>query len=174
MDFKDFAHKVKGATPFPGVILAFDPGETTGFCAMKDFEILELAQIETPINDVPLCYRNVDRVVAPYFTAWGDRNPTVGNPSMEVACEDYRIYDWKSDDHKWSGVHTIKVVGFVQAVCGNLGLPPTMRMAQTAKGFVTDDKLRMWNLYAPTAGQKHARDALRHAAYHALFHKRVQ
>jgi len=169
MILKDFATRVKGATPFGGLILAFDPGETTGFCAMYDYEVKELRQIETPINDVPKCYRNL----AALFMEMEDYRIKMNLPPTESAIEDYKIYDWKSDDHKWSSVHTIKVVGFVQVLAHRHNAPSTMRMAQVAKGFVTDEKLRMWNLYAPTTGQKHARDALRHAVYHALFHKKA-
>lgn len=169
MTLKDFATRVKGATPFGGLIYAFDPGETTGFCAMYDYQIKELRQIETPIDDVPKCYKNLQAV----FYEMEEYRINMNLPPTETACEDYKIYEWKSDDHKWSGVHTIKVVGFVQVLADYFKTPITMRMAQVAKGFCTDEKLRMWGLYEKTVGQKHARDALRHACYHAIFHKKA-
>lgn len=166
MNLKEFAYKVKDATPFPGLILAFDPGETTGFCAMQDFKVLELNQIATgPKLTMVECYRNLEMA----FNGWAFEPSSTDAVKCEVAIEDYRVYDWKAEDHSWSQVHTIKVVGLLQLLCGQCGTPFKMRMAALAKGFVTDEKLRMWDLYEPTVGQKHARDSLRHACFHAIW-----
>lgn len=167
MLLKDFAYRVKDATPFPGLILAFDPGETTGFCAMYDFKIRELCQIPTgPTLSVRECYENLEKAM--------DRHaPDDSEYEAQAAIEDYKVYDWKAEDHSWSQVHTIKVVGLIQLLCGQWVLPFKMRMAALAKGFVTDEKLKMWDLYEPTVGQKHARDSLRHACYHALWPNKV-
>lgn len=165
MDLKTFASKVKGATPFGGLILAFDPGETTGFCAMFDFKIRGLGQVNTkPELSMFDCYKNLMEVFA---------DQRMFGHLEDVAIEDYRIYDWKAESHSWSQVHTIKVVGLIQLLCGQNQLEYTMRMAQVAKGFCTDQKLEMWGLYDKTKGMKHARDAVRHACYHALFSKKA-
>lgn len=167
MDLKTFAHKVQGATPFGGLILAFDPGETTGFCAMKDFQLLELLQIPTgPKLTMHECYVNLLDKFDKYIDA--------PSSSIQAAIEDYRIYDWKSESHSWSQVHTIKVVGLIQLLCGQYTTEYTMRMAAAAKGFCTDQKLEMWGLYDQTKGMKHARDSLRHACYHSIWPKKAE
>jgi hypothetical protein len=45
-----------------------------------------------------------------------------------------------------------------------------MMMAQQAKAFWTDEKLKLVGLYEP--GMKHARDALRHLLYLICFGKK--
>lgn len=46
------------------------------------------------------------------------------------------------------------------------------QMAVTAKNFCTDDKLKQWGFWQ--AGQKHARDSIRHGCYFLLFFRKGQ
>jgi hypothetical protein len=85
----------------------------------------------------------------------------------EIACEDYRVYSWESEKHKWAGLHTPKLIGVVVALATLHRIPVKMRMAITAKQFVTDEKLGEWGLWQK--GKRHGRDAIRHAVYHQLF-----
>lgn len=168
MDLKTFASKVQGATPFGGLILAFDPGETTGFCVMEDFKVQLAGQIDTSPNITMLqAYTNIEDVFDRFIP---DDNEYEG----QVAIEDYRVYEWKADSHSWSQVHTIKIVGLIQLITQQAQLKYTMRMAGTAKGFCTDEKLELWDLYKHTKGMKHSRDALRHACYHAIWPKKAE
>ena len=48
-------------------------------------------------------------------------------------------------------------------VAGRKGLFVPKQQPALAMSMVTDDRLKTWNLYTPTVGQPHARDALRHA-----------
>jgi hypothetical protein len=90
------------------------------------------------------------------------------NPDV-VAYEDYRVYAWEAEKHKWAALHTPKVIGCIVTICHLKGIPCYGRMAQTAKNWVTDDKLKPWGLY--TKGQRHTRDAIRHAVYQLVFGK---
>ncbi len=164
-DFPAFAKAIaasrpKKPAPYTGLVLSFDPGETTGFCAMFDLEVLLLKQIPTPKDDVYGSWKNLNDIISSYYTQYAGKRPQI---PFEATCEDYRVYSWKADDHKWSQVHTIKVVGFIQAICGHLSIPLSMNMASAGKHFFTDERLKQQGLYDVTVGQKHGRDALRHA-----------
>ena len=87
-------------------------------------------------------------------------------PSV-VVIEDYRVYGYKSDEHKWAELHTAKLIGMIIGLCRWYELPWYMRMAQPAKVFVTDDKLKAWDMYVK--GKRHGRDATRHALFHMIF-----
>lgn len=78
-----------------------------------------------------------------------------------IACEDYRVYSWESDKHKWAALHTPKLVGAIHAIAHIQGVVIHLRMAQEAKTLITDNKLMEWGLYEK--GERHARDATRHA-----------
>lgn len=85
-----------------------------------------------------------------------------------ISMEDYRVYSWESEKHKWAELHTPKLIGAVYAICYLKGMrAPEMRMAQSAKGFVTDVKLKSWGLYEKA--ERHSRDAIRHAVHHLIF-----
>lgn len=142
---------------FRGHVLGLDPGETTGWAHFYDYKLVECGQLNT--KTVPYAYASLQ----PLFQ--GIVSKADGTP-IEVAIEDYRIYSWKSDDHKWAAVHTVKVVGLCELLCALYQLTHNLRMAQNAKKFVTDEKLKAWGIYV--TGQKHARDAIRHAVFHIV------
>lgn len=141
---------------FTGKMLAFDPGHTTGICNVvadpDQTPVFQLSQVDT--KDIETLWNRITQLFTHY------------SPNL-VVIEDYRVYEWKSKDHSWSQVHTIKVVGAIQMAAFSRNLPVVMRMAAEAKGFVTDDKLKAWELYRK--GERHARDACRHAVYELIF-----
>jgi hypothetical protein len=85
----------------------------------------------------------------------------------DIACEDYRVYAWESEKHKWAALHTPKLIGAIQAVAWFNKVDVKLRMAIQAKQFVTDEKLVAWGLWKK--GERHSRDAIRHAVYHQIF-----
>lgn len=151
-DFKVLADSYRG---FAGRIIGLDPGETTGYAVLDSFTLMKTGQLDT--KDVPRAYDSLSDL----FDQW------VVPPTTRVAAEDYRIYSWKAQSHSWSEVHTIKVVGIIQLLAHAFNIPHELRTAQIAKAFITDSKLRDWGFYRE--GEKHARDAIRHAAYDCLF-----
>lgn len=112
-----------------------------------------------------------------------------------VVCEDYRIYAHKLQRHTFSDVQTLRLIGGIDLFC-HLGWPEFDRpdngfnapdvhlpvrkvfqpipifyqMAVQAKGFITDDRLKNWDLWKP--GMKHSRDAIRHGLYFLLISNR--
>jgi hypothetical protein len=139
-------------------ILAFDPGETVGWALMDSGVLKASGQVRTTeftqeqINDLKM-------LISPQSPAF-------------VAYESYRVYSWKTDDHAWNEVHTAQIIGVIRAECLEYSIPYVMQTAQVAKQFVTDEKLIAWGLWKK--GEKHARDAIRHAVYAALFGKQDQ
>lgn len=133
-------------------VLALDPGETTGACVFQGSDLLNYTQLIT--KSVP----EGAATVKGYIIAW---QPEV------VVMESYRIYSWKTKDHTWASLHTPRLIGAIEYVCYDMELAIKQQSAQQGKGFCTDDKLHEWGLYKE--GQKHARDAIRHACYYLLF-----
>lgn len=141
-------------------VLGLDPGQTTGACVFIGSDLIDARQLATGLMP------DAARTVELYIEEW---KPDV------ITMEDYRVYSWKADDHKWAGLHTPRLIGAIEYMCAwGMQMPRDgfaykliKRMAQQAKGFVTDDKLKAWGLYQ--VGERHARDAIRHAVYHLLF-----
>jgi hypothetical protein len=133
-------------------VMGLDPGETTGMTIMEGATILHAEQLRTKDLDTSTALLN--QLVRQWHI-------------YDIACEDYRVYAWESDKHKWAALHTPKLIGVIGAVAWFNKAEVTCRMAITAKQFVTDDKLVAWGLWEK--GQRHARDAIRHAVYHQIF-----
>lgn len=137
----------------PRCIIGFDPGMTTGVSIFQGTSLLDASQLVTKeVDDQSFL------VLKNYLDKW---------PCDEVVIEDYRVYGWKTEEHSFAGLHTPKLIGMIITLCIIKGLPYTLRMAQPAKAFVTDEKLEAWGLF--DKGQRHSRDAMRHALFQLIF-----
>lgn len=136
---------------FDQPIIALDPGETTGLAIFHPGEeIIYLGQLVT-------------KPVGPgYDKLFGIINYlSLDKPSlMHCRYEDYRVYAHMLDQHSYSNLHTARVIGSIEVACHLAGVQWTNCLAQHAKAFWTDDKLKMCDLY--NKGMRHARDAERH------------
>lgn len=138
----------------PKRLVALDPGETTGACVFAGLELVHATQINT--SDMT----HAPRAINAFLNA---QAPTV------LVIENYQVYQWKARSHTWSSLHTPRLIGFIEG-WAHLQDPPVPLIKQTAqqgKGFCTDEKLKEWGFYRP--GERHARDAIRHACYYILF-----
>ncbi len=133
-------------------VLGLDPGETTGSAIMEGASVIHSEQLRT---------KNMEEAISVLHRMIREWN------IFEIACEDYRVYAWESDKHKWAALHTPKLVGAIQTVAWFNKAEVTLRMAIQAKQFVTDEKLVAWGLWK--RGERHSRDAIRHAVYHQIF-----
>lgn len=131
--------------------LALDPGETTGVAIWVQGQIW-MFELDTR-----------DLAVSMDTLASWLRNLGVDH----VRYEDYRVYSWKTQDHSNAALHTPQWIGCIKAICGLLGYSFSSVMAQQAKNFWTDDKLKLCGFYVP--GLKHGRDALRHLLFYMCF-----
>jgi hypothetical protein len=133
-------------------VMGLDPGQTTGMTIMKGSHVLHAEQLDTKNLDDAAALLN--RLIKQWDI-------------YDISCEDYRVYAWESDKHKWAALHTPKLIGVIGAVAWFNKTSVSYRMAITAKQFVTDEKLLAWGLWKK--GERHSRDAIRHAIYHQIF-----
>ena len=136
-------------------VVAIDPGETTGLTYMVGSVVGESIQVKTPtVEDLEELLRWLNSLRAAYH--------------VNVAViESYRIFSWKAEQHVWAGLHTPQLIGALRLWFRMERIPVVMQSPQVAKGFVTDQKLKDWDLWVK--GQPHARDAIRHGIYFQIF-----
>ncbi len=161
-DFNTIASKLGRLEQYtsqgPKDILCLDPGETTGWAFFRvdglGVRLRASGQIDTP---------DIIKGIKQLSIIWRKYTPDI------LVVEDYRVYGWKVDQHAWANLHTPKYIGAIFALAYLNGrITPVMQMAQFAKEFCTDDKLKRWGFYKK--GQPHGRDAIRHGCAYILFH----
>jgi hypothetical protein len=131
--------------------LALDPGETTGV-AWWDGTTISLWQWDT--KDLVHAFQTLEEFLH-------------GTVVDHIRIENYRVYGWMADSHSWSELHTAQWIGGIKICAGLNNVPLSLKMAQAAKAFWTDEKLKSCQIYS--AGLKHARDACRHLLYYMTF-----
>lgn len=153
MQFIDlFTKTVPEPKRFQGVLLALDPGETTGWCVFQATKMLASGQVVCATVE-----QGTDQIEA----LINQHKPDF------MVYEDYKVYAWKANSHSWNELHTPQLIGGIRHICHSRKIPVYKHMAQMPKGFMTDDKLHLWGYWVK--GQKHARDSIRHALYFLLF-----
>ena len=133
--------------PLPPKLLCLNPGETTGWAIFERGKLVRCGQLVSTIPGVPQFI--------------------VQEMPSHVVYEDFVLYAHKAQDQQWSKMNTSRVIGAIEYVCWELGIPYYEQVALEGKSFVTDDKLKAWDLYQ--TGQRHARDAIRHGIAFMLF-----
>jgi hypothetical protein len=161
VDFSEIIRKSRpeGEDPFSGILLSFDPGHTTGWCVFEGTELQDFGQLDT---------RNQDESVHRFLWMLETWQPDI------CVFEDYRVYAWRAKEHANSELHTTKLIGIIQSACVMRQIPYYKQPAHVAKQFVPDERLLEWGYYDRTSGQRHARDAIRHACYYIAFGDRSQ
>lgn len=153
LEFLKRAHlaQYKRELELPEHLVALDPGETTGYAYFHNGELAEYSQLPTHRvrKSIPILQKFIK------------------DTTDLVVYEDYKVYGWKTESHAWESLHTPKLIGAIEAVCYITNTPTFTQMAQQAKQFVTDQKLKDWGYYYE--GLRHTRDAIRHGCYYMLF-----
>lgn len=153
-------NRAQGVPPFQGTLLALDPGETTGASVFEHSgsgssggtRLIHAAQLNTwPLENCVDQLTNIIREHSPRFLVF----------------ESYHIYSWRLDEHKFNEVPTIQIIGSLKTLAIQRSIPYHAQTAQVGKGFVSDEKLKRWNLW--DAGSTHARDSMRHGCHYLLF-----
>lgn len=150
--FHDLVQHVGKVNPHMLAILALDPGETTGYAWFNNTDLVESGQLGTGL--IPL---GVVELTALFEKC----RPDV------IVCEEYRVYQWRAQHHAGSTLFTARLIGVIECLAYQLGIPVIKQSAQNAKQFCTDNKLKTWGFWIKS--QKHARDAIRHATYYLIF-----
>jgi hypothetical protein len=133
-------------------LLSLDPGGTTGHATFDGDKTIKVWQVDT--NNIPEAFDGLVGIIKEF------------QPD-HLRYEDYRVYEWKSEDHAWSPVHTLRWIGAIQVACHVTDTSNSCLMAANPKKFWTDDKLNLFGLNPK--GLRHGRDALRHLLYYLLF-----
>jgi hypothetical protein len=144
--------KAKPHLKIEGNLLALDPGETTGWSIWADGKLKDQGQVKTWPMEV--CVPALQTVI------------TLSSPSI-VVYESYQVYEWKTEDHTWSQIPTVQVIGCLQTLLLMQKIPYHTQTAQVAKQFVSDERLEQWDFWFK--GVRHARDSIRHGLYFQLF-----
>lgn len=123
------------------IVLAFDPGETTGYAlldsdsvkilTMNSFTLTHLQHIETLLK------------------------PTSFTPTV-VVLEQFKLYPGAAKHKVWSSFPTVEVIGVIKYLAGRWGIPVVEQSAADAK-FIRLKRTK------EKRGDRHAYSALRHA-----------
>ena len=128
MDFSSLLKKTRGPDWIPPIrLVALDPGETCGLAFFNCGELDTVEQVNLNFKE-----HNWD----PLINRICELMPDV------VVYEDYKIYPGKLGTHTLSGVPTLKVIGAIEFLCSHNKYKSISMMASTAKGFVSDIKLK--------------------------------
>lgn len=149
-------------------VLTLDPGETTGYAYYHPLEgALGTIHVSQQLTDnIGQSYEWLYRLLDPTYA--GRESGAGPFPEYDhLRYEDYRVYEWKTKDHAWSPVHTIRWIGAIQVAAHVTETPNSCIMASHAKAFWTDQKLDMFGVNPK--GLRHGRDALRHLLYYLCF-----
>jgi hypothetical protein len=154
--FYDLLQRVRGEQRIPKTLLCLDPGETTGWSIFHEGKLIDWGQSKT-VEDGNIIWNEIQMLF-------------LHSQPSHILCEDYRIYQHKLDRHSFSPVLTLRIIGGIDLLANQTHISINYQMASQAKGFVTDDKLKLWNFWQ--SGQRHARDSIRHACYFLLFYNK--
>lgn len=153
MKFEEFCVKARiKIDQIPYRLIALDPGETTGYTLFVNGIKKDTKQLDT---------HNMAQATKLLMNLLVKEQPDF------LVYENYKVYDWKTESHSWSQLHTSQFIGTIRTLCTLHDIPYHTQMAQQAKGFCDDTKLKEWGYY--DKGMKHARDAVRHACFYILF-----
>lgn len=159
LSFEEFLSK-NGTPEFKGILMAIDPGETTGirvFNGIRPIAWYQVICIDTA--SVSSALEQIEGLLI-------EHKPEI------VVMEEYRVYAHRTRQHAGSDLFTARLIGALEAMLAKHHVNWVKQTATQAKKFFTDVKLRAWGYYIP--GKKHANDATRHGCYYLLFgHKKA-
>lgn len=168
-------------------VLALDPGVTTGWCLIEprldwltknvvtlDREGMHWGQVdcgarqgELVDNDLGDALQGIGNGMNPDGESRGvarllrliDENPTVA-----IVVEDF-IVDFKQITKARDALSPVRVTAKLEQALWDRGLHIHLQERSNPKVSMNNDRLRELGLLSDTAGQPHARDAMRHAMY---------
>jgi len=131
----------------PDLILAVDPGETTGWALFRPSAPLETITVGQ----------------MPHFDFLDWMPILLGHGLTAVVCEAFQVGERTARESSGQRIWSIEQQGVLRWLCRRAGVEYVMpeQTASDAKNFVTNEKIRRLGLWAP--GEDHARDAIRHA-----------
>ncbi len=129
------------------MIIAVDPGKTTGWARLNDAGSFESGE---------------QSLYATVYFIHETMKQGVGS-KLEIICEDF-IFT-KETLKKSRQIYSTEGIGALRYLTELYGVPYYIQTPAAAKRFSTDEKLKTIGWYRP--GQGHANDAARHLLLHA-------
>jgi hypothetical protein len=140
-------------------IIALDPGGTTGI-AVCDVRIIKPDYLEYDWNWYELGPHEHHKELFDFLKV-----NTVGFKSdFTIVCESFEFRQNRQRDN--INLMSREYIGVVKLYHKMYGVPVVFQTAGAAKGFVSDDKLKVMGLYQKSS--KHERDATRHLIYYMV------
>ena len=144
-------------------LISIDPGETTGYSVWLENSFLPALSGQKDTTEIAEAgfLADLTKLIDKY------------KPKFLIL-EEYRIYPHKTKVHTHSDLHTPRLIGAIELIASSASnsVKVLKQGAHLAKGFVSDKKLKHWNLYEP--GHPHRNDAVRHAIYAILFNRQLK
>lgn len=134
-------------------ILAFDPGESTGWCYKGWYLSNEGVQWQYQGGTLPKNHQQVARKI-------GELMPSV------VVLERFNLYPQMAKSLAWNSFYPCETIGVIKFVCAEYSIPVVEQAPSVKKyfgGFQAD-----WELVKQTEGFKlteHVKDAYQHLKY---------
>lgn len=143
-------------------IIALDPGGTTGMAVWSDRR--QLFEGGTVSGDDMKWYElgpeEHHKQLMDFLVKW-----TVGPAAdFTIVCESFEFRQNRQRDN--INLMSREYIGVVKLFNQMYGTPVVFQTAGAAKSFVTDDKLKVMDLYQK--GSAHERDATRHLIYYMV------
>lgn len=138
------------------IVIAFDPGETTGIVVVQGERLLWSAAI--PFDDAG-GESLLEHAAGP--------EPPFAFVSEEievVVYERWALYPAQARALTHSDIKPAQAVGMIRVIARRLGLDPVSQTPAAAKAHVTDERLKALAFYK-SLKTPHQRDAMRHAIY---------
>ena len=141
----------------PTRILGLDPGGTTGYSVI---DVTPDLTVDLVVADQ---FHSTFSGLHNLFDLWG--------PFDMAIMEAFILYPWKAAAQSYSDMQTPRFIGAIEYFLWEKQLPVGFQNASQGKGFVTNDKLREWDLYQTS--KKHSNDATRHICQYLVLGKNV-
>lgn len=143
-------------------ILALDPGECTGVCIVDWPHNRQIKPREDMSQYIKYQGHIEGKELHIQAKKLEDLRKEYGTFDY-VIFEKFLLYGHKAATQIGSEMHTSQVIAVIKMWAMNHHMPKIEQMAQNAKKFYTDQKLKDHKVY-PT-GLRHSKDATRHALY---------
>ena len=139
-------------------ILALDPGGTTGYCFVQPDMPRPIVGHIGPHEHHQDLYEGLRKATHSSLAA---------KTELHIVCEQF---EFRQTERHRDFINYIprEYIGVVKLFCQwHPEVHLFMQSAAQAKGFWSDDKVKLLDLWVP--GRKHAMDAVRHYLYHRVF-----
>jgi hypothetical protein len=161
----------------PFHVLSFDPGGTTGWSSAGYMDpvqqLTSYKQIKFESGQISARESN-GKLIEHHRPLWHFLEARVILGFTEIVCESFEFRQHLQKDNAKHKVELVSrdYIGIIKLFCALTNTKLTMNTASTGKAFVTDEKLKLINLWTP--GNPHANDATRHNIRYLTINKRMQ